>query len=450
MVMREVAHQVRPRWMSADVTLLMAARGVMSAGRTLAGVIVPIYLAQNGFSSLRLGVLFAVIGISSALMSASVGLLSERVGRKPFIVAVPLLTAVSALVFAFSPDAALIFVFAALGTFGRGAGAGGGTVGPYQPAEQTLVTEATPAEHRNSVFGRLAFFSALGALTGGQLARIPEVAARGGLHGNAAYQPAFIAIAALSVAAAVLAMPVRDVRRTSASGRRLISLPSQSWPFLLKLWATNSVNGLAVGFVGPFLTYWFYRRYGVGPGNIGLLYSLVNAVSLVSNLSAAGIAGRLGLVRTVVIGRSIQAILLGVMVLAPTFWLAGAVYLVRMLAQRVAMPLRQSYVLAMVPAEERGAVAGLANLPAQATSAAAPPLAGYLFDSVGLAVPFEIAALLQGANTALFYLFFRRLLPPEEREQLDAAADVGTLAAPHVEGAMHDPDDLAPPGGGAA
>lgn len=401
--------------MIRDVVLLMNARVAMSAGRALAGVIVPIYLAQIGYSALLLGVLFSTIGIVSAVLSASIGLVSDRLGRKPFIVAVPLLSTAAAIVFAFSQNTGMIFVFAALGTFGRGAGAGGGTVGPYQPVEQALVVDVTPSERRNSVFGRLAFSSALGALVGGLLARIPDVAERAGLEGTDAFMPAFLMIGLLSLTAALLAVPVRNPPTTRSSTGFAISLPKQSWPFLLKLWTTNSINGVAIGFVGPFLTYWFFRRYGAGPGTIGLLYAMVNAVSMASNLSAATIATRFGLVRTVVAGRAVQASLLAAMALAPWFWLAGAIYLIRMLGQRIAMPLRQSYVLAMVPAEERGAVAGLANVPAQATSSASPSLAGYLFGVAPLYVPFVIGALFQGIQTVLFWVFFRHMPPPEER-----------------------------------
>lgn len=58
------------------------------------------------------------------------------------------------------------------------------------------------------------------------------------------------------------------------------------------------------------------------------------------------------------------------------------------------------------------------SLPKQATSAASPTLAGYLFDHVALALPFEIGAILQGVNTLLFFLFFRAMPPPEERTKM--------------------------------
>jgi MFS family permease len=185
---------------------------------------------------------------------------------------------------------------------------------------------------------------------------------------------------------------------------------------LLRLWITNSVNGLAVGFFGPFITYWFYRRYGAGPIEVGWLYTIINLAAMIANLAAARVAARLGLVRAIVLSRSFQALLIIPMVLAPTFWFAGMLYLLRMLVQRLGLPLRQSFVMGVVPSEERGRIGALSNLPSQATSALSPTLAGYLFDHVALALPFDIGALLQGINTILFFLFFRNIVPPEEQD----------------------------------
>jgi MFS family permease len=400
--------------MSRDVGLLVIARVTMSSARSLAAVITPIYLVAIGFSATMLGALFAASAIGSALLTASVGLLSDRIGRKWFVVVLPLLVAVAGVVFAFSHSTALIFVFAAAGSFGRGSGAGAGQVGPYAPAEQALVAGATPPLQRNSVFGRLAFASALGGLIGNASGVLPSLAAHLGLHGADAYAPAFLVVSLLALAAGLIAIPVADNKPVRMPGVPRAKLSRQSVRFLGKLAMTNSINGLAMGFIGPFLTYWFHVRYGVGSGQIGALYAVINVATMASVLSAASIARRVGLVRTIVISRTFQGLLLIPMVLAPTFWWAGGIYLVRMSAQRIGMPLRQSYVMAVVPEEERGTVAGLATLPSQGTSVISPVLAGYLFEHVALAIPFEVGAVLQLVNTALFYKLFRHQRPPEE------------------------------------
>ncbi|MGH9067447.1 MAG: hypothetical protein ACRD0J_08175, partial [Acidimicrobiales bacterium] len=68
-----------------DVTVAAGARVAMSAARALAGIVVPVYLASAGYSALRLGVLFVVVGVVNALLSTAVGFLSDRAGRRAFL-----------------------------------------------------------------------------------------------------------------------------------------------------------------------------------------------------------------------------------------------------------------------------------------------------------------------------------------------------------------------------
>lgn len=457
---QRIRANVYPVWLSRDMRLLLFARVCMSIARALAGIIVPIYLVLLGFNALTMGLLFLAVALMSAMLSSLSGLLSDRVGRKPFLVILPWCTALAALVFIFSHVIAVLFFFAALGSFGRGAGAGAGAIGPYQPAEQALLSEIVPTRYRTQLFGLVGLASSLGALIGtGPLTAFPQLLTLIGLlnpHGLALYYLTFVFIAAGATIAGLLALPVIDpfiARRqreqpahsASIEGKRQkskgIVLARSSWSILGRLWISNSVNGLAVGFFGPFITYWFYQRYGAGPATIGLLFSIINLAAMFANLAAAPFAKHLGLVRAILVGRLLQAILIVPMVLAPTFWLAGTIYLVRMLGQRMALPLRQSYVMGVIPAEERGTVGALSNLPSQATSAVSPVAAGYLFDHVSLSLPFEIGAILQATNALLFYFFFRKLLPPEEQAgrrqptneigqvQLEASAEHGATVA---------------------
>ncbi|MCK4176643.1 MFS transporter [Aciditerrimonas ferrireducens] len=449
-------HLLWPPWMDRNLRLVWSARLVMSVGRALAGVVTALYLADRGLSAVGIALVFMVVALASALLSSLSGLLSDRVGRKPFLVVFPLLTAAAGLVFALARPLALLVVFAALGSFGRGAGAGAGAVGPYQAVESALATESVRAGRRNDVFGRLAFASSLGALAGGLLA---DLAHRH--HGAlgaviAAYRPAFLAVAACSALAGLLALWIREPARTTGGDdvpvprgkerRGGMRWPARSVPLLVRLWATNTVNGVAVGMFGPFVSYWFALRYHVGPGEIGALFAVVNLATLPTTLEAAGLARRFGIIRAMTALRLAQAVLLVPMVLSPSFLLAGAIYLVRMAAQRAALPLRQSYVLAMAHPEERASVAALSNLPSQLAMGVSPLASGYLLEEVSLSLPFELAGLLQALNAGLYWLFFRHAAPEEERARSartgsGGAVGVGLGGAGDVEAAGRAPAD---------
>jgi sugar phosphate permease len=99
-------------------------------------------------------------------------------------------------------------------------------------------------------------------------------------------------------------------------------------------------------------------------------------------------------------------LLLPVLALMPSFALAGAVYTLRLVVQRLGIALRQSFVMSSAPADERARVGAFAQLPTQGAAALAPMLTGYLFTEVSLALPFELAGVLQLINAALFQHYF--------------------------------------------
>lgn len=211
--------------------------------------------------------------------------------------------------------------------------------------------------------------------------------------------------------------PARDHSR---GWRRLlvpqIRFPRRSVSVLVRLWVTNSVNGVAIGMIGPFLTYWFYRRYHVGPEEVGILFAVINGATVASSLLAPRVARRFGLIRTIAVTRVLSGVLLVPMAFAPVFWAAGLAYLVRTAVQRVQLPLRQSFVLSAAHPEELASVAGLAQLPAQVVMSGGPLLTGYLFDEVSLSLPFVLSAALMCVNGALYWVFFRTTVPEEERD----------------------------------
>ncbi len=406
---------ILPAWADRNLRVVLAARVAMSVARAIASVVTALYLAAIGFSAIEIGILFVGVTVASALMSALIGLVADRLGRKPFLVALPLVAAAAAVVYAEVRVTALLFAAAALGSFGRGAGAGAGNVGPYQPAESALVADSVSGERRAAAFGRVAFMSSVGALAGGLLAQVVQTTTRmTPAEATAAYRPAFLIASALSVVAGLLALLLREPPRPAeppGARRTRLRWPSRSWPALWRFWVTNGTNGAAIGLFGPFVSYWLYRRYGATPGSVGLVFAVVNLASLASTLAAARIANVLGTVRAITVVRAIGGALLVPMVLAPTFWTAGAVYVVRMMVQRIGLPLRQSFTQDMADPEERASVAALSNLPAQATMAGGQATAGYLFDDVSLAAPFELAAVLQVANAVLYGVLFS-LRPP--------------------------------------
>src|SRR5690606_41891081 len=84
-----------------------------------------------------------------AAFSRPVGVLSDRLGRKPFVIGYEVGIVLAAALALVSEHPAAITIASVLGAFGRGQV---GMVGPAAPAEQAWLAELVPAPLRGQVY----------------------------------------------------------------------------------------------------------------------------------------------------------------------------------------------------------------------------------------------------------------------------------------------------------
>jgi sugar phosphate permease len=83
-------------------------------------------------------------------------------------------------------------------------------------------------------------------------------------------------------------------------------------------------------------------------------------------------------------------------------------------------PLRSSFVMGIVKAEERGSAAGITNLARQVPMSISPSISAYVMQAFSLSIPMVIGGGLQLIHDVAFYFLFRRVRPPEEEEGLQS------------------------------
>jgi predicted MFS family arabinose efflux permease len=237
------------------------------------------------------------------------------------------------------------------------------------------------------------------------------------------YRHAFVLYSALMLASALLYLGLgRQVElHTAAPSRRQISAASKKIVFRLAgLFALDSLGG---GFLtNTLLAYWFFRRFGVGEEWLGPLFFAAGLANAGSHLGAAWLAGRIGLVNTMVFTHIPANLLLLAVPWVPDFGWAAALFLARECLVRMDVPTRQSYTLALVGPAERTFASGVTNLTRNVSWAAAPSLAGHLMQSAAtLSAPLFVGSGLKIVYDLILFAAFRRLKPPEELPQTGAA-----------------------------
>lgn len=410
------------RYVAGDRSLLYlcVGRAIRSFGQSYLIVIVPLYLLARGATPAQVGVLVMFWALGAALLGTAAGFVSDRYGRKSVLLAFGSFSFAGALVFYAGAPLWALAIAGALGTIGRGGGpASGGAFGPFYSAEQALIAEHSPHGLRTRIFSLFSLFGALGGAAGLLLTGVPQlfVQLHLGTH-LAGYRVLFLVTAAVAVALVAATLPIREERRSAQAPQAgaHAALSERTRGLIARFWVTNSLNGLAIGFLGPMLVLWFHLRYGATSHEIGAVYLAIAVVSAVSYLFVGRVVRRIGgAVKTIVLLRILACMLLALMPLMPTLWLAGLVYLVRMAFNSMSMPVRQSYVMGIVPPQERSRVASLSNLPSQFFSMLGPGIAGVLLTQTWIGTMLEAAAALQLLNGAAYWKFFGAVTPPEEQ-----------------------------------
>jgi predicted MFS family arabinose efflux permease len=144
----------------------------------------------------------------------------------------------------------------------------------------------------------------------------------------------------LSRAAEATTPAERKTRRSTLAG---LSGLDRSRDVVVKLSALFALDSFGGGFVvQSFAAYWFYLRFGINPGTLGIIFFWANVFAGISALLASRLASRFGLIKTMVGTHLPSNILLVLVPLMPTLPLAVLVLLVRFSISQMDVPTRQS------------------------------------------------------------------------------------------------------------
>jgi predicted MFS family arabinose efflux permease len=167
---------------------------------------------------------------------------------------------------------------------------------------------------------------------------------------------------------------------------------------------------VAGGFVlQSILAYWFYTRFNVQPAVLGSIFFGANILAGLSALSAAWVASKIGLIRTMVFTHIPSNILLILVPFMPTLPSATLVLLLRFSISQMDVPTRQSYTMAVVAPDERSAASGVTAIARSVGAAISPALSGaFLAHPLLFSAPFYVAGGLKIVYDLLLYRNFKK------------------------------------------
>jgi len=399
------------RVLNRDAKILVLTRAFRSFSAAILTVSFSIYLSKLGASPITIGLVFTGSSLFSALRSLLEGVVADRYGRKPILLYTAGLMIAGGVIFSVTRSLGILAFTAVVFSVG-------GRL-TYTPAEQAMLTENVSSEDRTTAFSINSFIGTMAAVFGSFAAGLPELLQARGVPEIASYRPIFIIFAAAGVTSLMFFTLIEETIDKAGSTdveEEVEEMDADERMLLMKWSGVVAMDIIGGSFIGNFLSYWFYLKFGVGPGKIGTLFGASQLISAFSYILGLKMAARVGTIRATVLSR-IPVVAVNILTpLMPSYTLAALLRGFMSLFSVIDVPLRQSYLMGVIKSRRRASAVGVVTVVSRATSALAPLLTGYFIQYVSIALPFYIAASFQLASASLMYIFFKDIRPPEEEK----------------------------------
>jgi MFS family permease len=401
-----------------DIRLLLAAMGLSSLPLGYTLVVLPFYLKQIGFSGEVIGAIIAVSSVANTIALIPFAIAADRYGRRNFAIWGFLSATLAYVLFAFTRDLPSLLLASAIGGVGL---AGGFSSAVWTPAWTALLAEKISQEKRTMVFAWAQGIWTVALTVGSAMSVLPDLFR---VRLQLSYLPSneytFLILAAFAVMSSLVVFSVSEKKlgqpqSNDVPSRSIFQLKSLSQ--ISKFSLTLGLVGFASGISVQLLALWFNKMYGVNETDLGPWFAAAEVTSLVVVPIIPRLTRRLGTSVSVLLTQGVSAALLGSMIFAPTYELAGFVFIVRNLFMNISWPIQQSYLMGTVAPEEKASASAITSTIWGIGSSIGPVMAGYLLSGVtfvSISAPLLIGAGIYVISAATFYFLFRRFPPPEE------------------------------------
>jgi predicted MFS family arabinose efflux permease len=177
---------------------------------------------------------------------------------------------------------------------------------------------------------------------------------------------------------------------------------------VFKLAALFSVDAFAGGLViTSLLSLWLLQRFDMSLTAAGAFFFWAGLLTALSQLASPWVAGRIGLLNTMVFTHIPANVCLIVAAFAPALPVALGLLLVRSALSQMDVPTRSAFVMSVVTPAERAAAASFTAVPRSLAAALSPALGGALLATGWLAAPLVACGALKIAYDFALLMAFR-------------------------------------------
>jgi MFS family permease len=357
----------------------------------------PVYLDQIGYTPFQIGVILTFNTFIGALLMLPIGSLSDKYGRKKFIVLARLISSLAFIILTFFTGFFEILLAASLMGI---AFANSGS------SYMALLTEKSEESTRNTVFAFSSFISGVATSAGMLVGAVPPYLSK---FFQLSLVNSYRVLYVIALIGSLISLlPILKIKESYRGHHgKIILFPKASKNVVIRLSVLGMI-GLGAGVLVRIFPLWFYLRYNTNVNVLGPLFSITQFLTAVASLTTPSMAKVMGEIKTIVYTESTSIAILIAMPFMPLYYLAGVLYVLRSLLMNMSAPIQNSFIMSLIPENERALASSIINFFDSLPRSFGPFISGLFIQLGYLNLPFFFTATLYSFSVAGFYILFRR------------------------------------------
>ena len=395
-------------WISKDGKIIFLNRGIRSFGYGFLSILLGIYLKELGFQPISIGLLLSAAIIGGAIFTVITGRYAVTFGIKRMLLASILLSLVGVSIFLITENFYFLTFAALIGFISPS----GRELGPFLSLEQAYLPFTISDNDRTKAFSFWNIIATVSASVGALLGSMPLFLQEYfSIEKTLSFKVMFLFYLILNVIAFLFYTEISDVTFPP----KRIKLTQRSRKIITKLSFLFGIDSFAGGLIiTSIVSLWFYSKFNIPLTTISSIFFAAGLLEAISFYLSGKLARKIGLINTMVFTHIPSSIFLILIPFMPSFYLAAGLYLLRQLLSEMDIPARQSYVVAIVRAEEKAIAASTTNVAKMISSSVGPLIASRTL-LLTVFSPFVVSGALKIIYDISLYFNFRHIKPPEER-----------------------------------
>jgi MFS family permease len=385
----------------------------------MANLGINLLLRAEGLHNDAIGRVDMLIAVGTLLVGLPAGALSDRVGRRPLLIAGGAVSALSLLGVAWAPPGPLQDLAALL--------YGSGQVITFSVGYPHMA-ENSRADERIALFSASTFLVYVSGFLGFLLAgAIPAAASAAGGGPSDGIAPMRTMLTVGSALGALAVLPLLRLGRPAYAERRLPGEPRRKLPLgvYARLCLPHFVIGLGAGAMVLFFQLFFRERFGIPPALIGVLIGAAQLPTAAGALLSPKVAEKLGAVRGIILLQAASLPFLAVIAYVPMLAPVVLAYYVRGALMNMVEPIYNGFAMDLVPASQRALLTSASQGAWTSGFMIGPLISGIVQVRAGFSGAFSITLGCYAVAIVTFAAFFLRPRQAPPLKHAEHAQGVG-------------------------